>query len=298
MGYRGNPITNWERANRFPTVQETLRLAALQKHDVLEAFRSFSPALPIRREGAGYALTAWLNALRGKTPIKELAERSGHSRFSVMRWLNGQAEPRLPDFFRLLDAISGRLPEWVAAFVPIEEVPSLALRYRQLHAARNVAFDAPWSEAVLRLLETRAYARQLRHEPGWIAGALGISREEELRCLELLAAAALVDERDGKWHVQSQHVTDTKGGQGALLNLKRHWSKVATEQLTRSTLPTELFAYNVVSVSQADYERVLELLRAAFREIRTIVAASTPEQTVALINMQAFQLFVDDTPPR
>src|SRR6187200_710736 len=54
-----------------------------------------------------------LTAIRGTTPVAHLAARAGCSRFAIARWLNAAAQPRLPDFFRCVDAITGRLPDLV-----------------------------------------------------------------------------------------------------------------------------------------------------------------------------------------
>src|SRR5687768_1097608 len=48
----------------------------------------------------------------------------------------------------------------------------------------------------------------------------------------------------------------------------------------------DLFAYNVISVSAADLVRVRELLQSAFRDLRSLVAASEPTECAALINVQ------------
>src|SRR5205809_2358858 len=93
LGYAGNPITDWERAQRFPTAEEALRALTLSGVDVTAATRRFSPNVPLRGGGAG--IPAWLEGLRGSAPLGELAARSGHSRFAVSRWLSGKAKPRL-----------------------------------------------------------------------------------------------------------------------------------------------------------------------------------------------------------
>ncbi|HKP62419.1 MAG TPA: hypothetical protein VJV78_37050 [Polyangiales bacterium] len=38
-----------------------------------------------------------------RAAVAALAQRSGLSRFAIGRWLSGQCQPRLPDFFRLVD---------------------------------------------------------------------------------------------------------------------------------------------------------------------------------------------------
>jgi hypothetical protein len=42
----------------------------------------------------------------------------------------------------------------------------------------------------------------------------------------------------------------------------------------------------VVSTSAADLERIREILRRSFREIRALAAASEPTEAVALLNLQ------------
>jgi hypothetical protein len=54
-----------------------------------------------------------------------------------------------------------------------------------------------------------------------------------------------------------------------------------------------LFAYNLFTVSLADLERIRELQRAFFRELRAIVAASRPEERVVIANLQLFALDED-----
>lgn len=285
LGYRGNPITDWERGERFPTVHETLRAAALLGSDVPTAFARFTPSARLALTKGTPLVGPWLSELRGGTALSEVAERSGASRFSVARWLNGTAKPRLPDFFRLLDAITHRLPEWVAELVPIEEVPLLAPRYRAALAAKHLAFELPWSEAVLRLLETSSYRRQPRHRDAFLAECLGLSLDTVRACMTRLLQAQIIEKKGARFAVRSQGAVDTQGGKQALHRLKSHWSSVAA---TRLAAPREedFFAYNVVSCSAADLVRIRERLLVAFREIRSLVAASQPEEVAALINLQ------------
>jgi DNA-binding MarR family transcriptional regulator/DNA-binding XRE family transcriptional regulator len=285
LGYRGNPITDWERGQRFPTAEEALRVAALCGVDVRAAFVRFSPTAPLIHGGRAPRLAEWLSALRGSASLAELSKRCESSRFSVARWLNGRAKPRLPDFLRLVDALTGRAPEWVGELIPIERVPSVADRYRAAVSAKNLAFEAPWTEVVMRLVETTAYREQPRHRPGWISERLGISSEEEASCVARLEAAGLIARRGRRYVVSGQHTVDTQGGRKALHRLKQHWASVAAGRLD-APRASDVFAYNVMSVSRADLERIREKLRATFREIRQIVSASQPEAVAALLNVQ------------
>lgn len=284
LGYRGNPITDWERGERFPTASETLRAAGRANIDVHEALARFSPSVSLPRRGREVPLDRWLDVLRGTASVKELAERSGCSRFTVSRWLRGNAQPRLPDFLRLVDAITGRVPELVHALVPIDEVPSLSARFYAAQAARRLAYELPWTEAVLRLLETRAYTGLARHEDGWVARRLGIEPEEEQRCLAALVATRSVELVDGRYVVRAPITVDTQGGAAALHRLKAHWCSVAGSRALDAR-PDDLLAYNVVSVSRADLQVIREKLRMTFRDLRSIVASSQPEEVAAVINL-------------
>jgi hypothetical protein len=78
---------------------------------------------------------------------------------------------------------------------------------------------------------------------------------------------------------------DTRGGQEALMATKAHWARVAAER-ARTPSGRDLFAYNVFAASNADYERIRGLLRAVFRECRSVIAGSAPSEEVGLMNLQ------------
>lgn len=288
LGYRANPITDWEHGRRFPTAVEALRAAQLVKTDVTAAFAAFHVAAPPKAAPGGrYAIAPWLTAIRGTTPVAHVAERAGCSRFAMARWLSAAAQPRLPDFFRCVDAITGRLPDLVAALVPIESVPSLLARHRSMRAARRLAFDAPWTEAVLRVLEIEDYRALASHDDGFVAQRLGIPVETVRDALLLLEDAAVIRFENRLWREERPLTVDTRGPQDDMNVLRRHWSKVAGDRITGRS--HDFFAYNVMSCSQADYERIRDLLRRTFREVRAIVAASEPTETVSLLNLQLLE---------
>lgn len=291
LGYRGNPMTDWERGVRFPTAEETLRAAALLRIDVAAALRRFSPAVALAKREGKPDVSAWLDALRGSTSVNEVAERCERSRHAVGRWFRGQAKPRLPDFLRLVDAITGRAPDWVAELVPIAQVPALEARFLSTQHARQLAFEVPWTEAVLRLLETQAYRTasvDAESTAAWIADRLKIPVEHADACLVAARKAGSLVLKADRYRVEATGTVDTVGGKQPLRRLKQHWSEVAMKRIAAPE-KDDLFAYNVASVSRADAQVIRAKLRDVFREIRSLVAASTPEETVVLLNLQAIE---------
>jgi DNA-binding phage protein len=290
LGSRGNVAYSWESGRRFPTAARAFWALGRAGRDARAALRSFYRAPPAwlgdvaldTREG----VVQLLADLRGHVPIAELAARTGKSRFSVSRWLSGDAEPRLPDFLRLVEAMSLRLLDFVHALVDAAELPCVHKAWEELSRARRAAYEMPWSHAVLRALELEQYRALGAHEPGWIAHGLGISPEEEARCLEMLEHTGQIAREGGRFAVAAVQTVDTRQNPEASKRLKLWWSRVALERLERDD--AGLFSYNLFTVSNADYQRLRELHLAYFRQLRSIVASSAPAERVVLANVQLF----------
>ncbi len=284
LGYRSNPITDWEHGRRHPTVNEVLRAAQLSRLPVRQAFANFHPSTPPDDADGKWAIDEWLRGLRGRTSIVELAQRVNRSRYSVSRWLAGHTTPKLHEFLELVDALTGRAPDWVAELVPIAQVPSLQTIHRQTEAAKTLAFELPWTEAILRVLETTAYQTHpdLTHEA--LAAWLGIDVAEFDVALRGLLDAGVIRREGPGYRVVSTLSVDTRVAPQGMRQLRTHWLRLALERAERGE--RDWFAYNLLSVSRADLQLIQERLRQAFRETRGIVAASEPSECAALVLMQ------------
>jgi len=292
LGYRSNVAHAWETGRSWPTAARFLWAAERLGYDVSDAVRTFYRRSPEWMATAPPATPAGVAALladlRGQTPIVRLAESSGFSRYSIARWLSGEAEPRLPTFFALIEATSLRLLDYLATLFDPATLPAASEAWERLELARRTAYELPWSHAVLRALELDGYRSRRAHEPGWIAQRVGISREEEQRCLELLERAGQVELCDDRWQLVDTLSVDTRRDPERARELKVWWAQVGVEQLR--TGKDGQFSYNLFAVSRADLEALRELSRAYYREVRTIVARSQPAETVALLNLQLFEL--------
>lgn len=284
LGYRANPVTDWEHGRRYPTAQEALRIAGRVGVDVVAAHERFAPGVLLEGSSGSYALGAWMRGLLGQTRVSELSRRMGRSRPTISRWLHGVAQPRLHEYMEFIDATTGRLPDWAAELVPIAQVPSLLPRFQVTQAARRLAFERPWTEGILRVLETDAYKQRPDHDAAWIARVLALPDEEVATCLEQLLEAQVITRERGKYAEVRPLSVDTRGGRAALRAVKAHWAKVAMQR-SLEPKPEDFFAYNLCSASSEDMARIHEVLQNAFREIRTIVAASRSLEEVGLVNL-------------
>jgi hypothetical protein len=292
LGYRTNVLYLWEAKKGAPTAAGFFALARRAGVDVEASLQRFyrdpPPWMrqldPVSPEGAA----ALLRDLKGNATLVDVARSLRRSRYALSRWLDGSAEPRLPDFLQAIEVTSLRLLDFVACFADPEQMPSVSDRWRQLQLSRRAAYERPWSHAVLRALELDGYVRLPRHEPGWIAQRLGLSREEEEESLRVLSSSGQIELLAGRWVPRGDSAIDTRRDPRAARQLKAWWFDVGTERY-RGEVPG-VFSYNLFGVSALDFERIQALQRSYFREIRSIVAQSQPVETVALVNLQLFSL--------
>lgn len=292
LGYRSNIAYRWESGVCFPTAAETFALAARAagaSRGGLQAFLgSGVPAVATEALATRDGVAKLLSELRGKTSVVELARRSGFSRFSIARWLGGAAEPRLPEFLALIEAETFRALDFLSIFVDPAKLPSIADVWRAREAARQIAYDVPWSHAVLRALELTEYRALRKHSRGWIARRLGISRAEEERCLNALLAARQIRFERGRYVLDETQNVDTRADPARARELKAEWLRVALKRFESGVSGT--FGYNLMAVSRTDLARLRELHIDYFRKMQALVADSTPSECVVLFNTELFAL--------
>jgi transcriptional regulator with XRE-family HTH domain len=280
----------WESGRRWPTAAETLRAAQRTGIDVRAALSRFygtdprwMPADPVSPQ----ALAIFMDDLRGSHPVSALARESGLSRYALTRWLSGQTQPRLPDFFHYIEATSLRLVDFITSFVEPDQVPAIADTWARLEARRRGAFELPWTQAVIRAFELADYRALPCHETTWIAKRLGIPEQEAHRCIDHLIETGQL-RWEGKHLALDAIAVDTRRRPDVGRRLKQHWTQVAGDRI-RDGAPGQ-FSYNVFTVSRADFERIRELHLNYYQELRNVVANSEPGECVAIANVQLFAL--------
>lgn len=283
LGYRSNVSHHWEHGLSWPTAAKALWAAERLGVDVRRAFREFyrvpprwlDEIDPVTPQG----VAAFLRDLKGHTSVVALAGFSGKSRFAIARWLSGSAEPKLPEFFMMIECCSLRLLDFLEQLVDPAKLPSVSAEWKQLQVARSLAYDEPWSQAVLRALELEAYRRLPRHRYGWIAQSVGISPRDETRCLRKLAESGQIEWKDERWQLKTVRALDTRRDPDAARRLRAWWLR---EGAARVEAGRRGAAYNLFGVSARDLERLRELQKAYLNELRTIVAQSEPVEHVVL----------------
>lgn len=294
LGYNTNVLYRWESGQDAPTAARFFTFATRCKIDcgaALERFWRGSAHEVVDLTDPG-GVAALLRQLRGKVPIAVIAQRSGASRTQVSRWLSGATEPKLPQFFAVLEAVSLRALDFVAELVPPRELPSMHDAHRKLEGLRQAAHRAPWTQAILRCLELEDYVALKQHEVGWIARRIGITLADEQQGLELLELTGQVVVRERRYCVVSTSAVDTRRDAESSRVQRLFWLAVGQSRLEKRQ--PGLWSYNVFGVSKADLKRLQELHAVYYSQMRAIIAASEPVETVAVACAQIFTL--DDSP--
>lgn len=293
LGYRSNVVVRWETKTAWPTADVFLTQAAAIRPRVLHVLARFLDlpiVAPLKHAKVTPAdVASFLRELRGKTPLSVLAARAGYSRFRVSRWLHGSSRPRLPEFLCLVEAATRRSLDLIALMVDPLRMPTVAPRYRELQAARAVAYDAPWSHAVLRTLELSDHPK--KHQPSWIARRLGISVDEVEAGLAQLVRGGLVRNRGKRYRPTRVQLIDTRADPTRALGLKAHWARTAVARLAAGAPGS--FGYSLFAVSKRDLQRLRELHLEYVRAMQTVIAESDEPECVGLYCSQLLDLATD-----
>jgi DNA-binding transcriptional regulator YiaG len=277
LGYRSNVPAAWEGGHRSPNAIEFFRVVARVGVDHAAAIEAFHPPAAHAFDPADPS--SWLCELAGSTRAPLLAERSGYSVAQVRRWLSGRASPRLPQLLGLVDAATGRAGDFVASLVEVDALPSLAPLQRAHRAQRRLAFEVPWTAAVRTLLDARAIP--LAGAARRIAAFLDAPVEAVEEAIQQLSAFDLVRVDDNHLVAGAPMTVDVRATAEDRRALRAHWSQVAANRIAMDQ--PDLFSFTLVSLSRADLQRVQQLQRAWFREVRGIVAASEPAEVAGLV---------------
>ena len=292
IGCQSNVLYTWESGRRYPTARRFFEVASRAGIDVGAALSGFLRSRPSWLDGKcmaqGDGVVRLLAELQGNRNGTEIARATGKSRFAVARWLAGQTEPRLPDFLLLVEAMSYRLLDFVAALVDPAQLPLIEDGWRALSAARQAAYTSPWCHAVLRLLETERLRAASQVSASDIAAELRLTEVETQAALDLLETTGQIVREGRRWQVKQTLNVDLAEDPDAVRRLKAWAAGIGLERIGEQR--EGLYSYNLFCVSERDYVELQRLHRAYFRQLRAIVAESAPSERVAMVNLQLFSL--------
>ena len=289
LGRRSNVAYAWESGRRFPTAAEAMRAAALVGFDVDAALSRFAKVHAPFFEGGDprepTTMAALLRALAASTPTTEIAKRSERSRFAVSRWLSGTAEPRLPDFLRMLQSTARGALTFIACFVQPTKLPSAKTQWQRQQAADAVVRAHPHFILSLVGLGLTSYRELSRHEPGFLARELGLTIEEEESGLDAMSKAELIRWNGRRWAIDADAEVDLRRDPEMRDEMRRWITRRSTDAIGRGD--EGLFQWVALSCSEEELVELQREARALYERVRSIATTDGAERAV-VFNLQLF----------
>ncbi len=295
LGYNSNVATSWENGRRQPEVTALFKAALVAGIDLrprlLEFFEQGPPELSRCQLSSPRTAQLLVEYLVSGNSKRELAAQLGVNRSTIARWCSGATDPKVPEFFRLVEVCTQRLLDFVNIFCPPSRLEATRAAYRALTAQRRVAYDAPFSHAVLRALELDAYRTLPAHSSAFLAEQLGLSEDQVEEQLRVLEAAGQVRFEARHWLPASLLTVDTREDPERDRVLKMHWAETALERMRERRFADDgLFSYNLFAISDEQYEQIRQLHLEYYQRVRAIVDAATSADRVVVINTQLVPL--------
>jgi len=291
LGYQSNVVHRWESGGAWPTTARFLASCARCGKDVRAAYAAFflkAPSWLGRHDPSSpEAVAAFLQQLQGKTTLLSLSASSGYSRYAIARWLKARAEPKLPEFLRLIEASSRRALDFIATLSDPAALDSARAQWQRLESLRQAAYQETWSHAVLRALELADYGER-GGDSSWLGEVLGISEAQSERALAVLEKTGQIARRGARWVPLPATAVSTGRHPATLGILTRAWTQVALERIERRA-PAH-FGYSLFAVSRKDLRRLRDLQLEYLREMQSIIAQSSPNECVGLLCLQLLDL--------
>jgi DNA-binding HxlR family transcriptional regulator len=188
----------------------------------------------------------------------------------------------------MIEAWSRRALDFVSTLTDPANVPCVAGPWRRLLRAKQVAYEVPWSHAVLHALELDELGRSRPDSMKALVKRLGISEKEIAEALRALQEAGQIRRHQGAWKITKQQTVDTAQDPARARLLKAFWVQVAADRL-RAEAPG-FFGYSLFAIAEQDLRRLREVQLEYIRQMQAIIAESSPGQRVGLYAVQLLDL--------
>lgn len=288
LGFNYNQVYRWEKGLVRISWKEFVALCRGCKARVDEAFSATYLNMSDAEDSA--SLVA---ALIGDHKLRDVAERSGYSRFLLSRWRAGKTTPSLEQVLDLWQIFDGRLIDFFSHLGIINELPSLN-QMRQRQAAFNKLLNEfPYTGMILWILEAKAAKLALPQAAAMTAKALRVTTAEVSELLERLLSIGIIKVHKGHYSIVPSQISTLSLDSSTAKNIRRFWLQRALVALESYKTPPQkgdpLFGYLEFNVNRQQLELIHNKYFDFYQEILNIVQQDkTGARETRVLSLQLF----------
>lgn len=289
LGYRSNVISAWERSRDVPKLSSFFELLRLCDHDPQQLLAAFHPTASDFDPDCPASMGGFLETLKGKRGVSEIAAQIRMDRFLLSRVLRGQSELRLHDFLELIESLTLGVVDFISLIVDPTLLPEISTRAGLQRKARDAAARFPWAQAVVLLCQLPEYRTLKAHPKGWFASRLGTTLNEEEQCLKMLVEIGRLTLCGKRYVVSTPPLAiNTRLDAKMTRQQSAYWLREAAQR-AEDERPIQL-TFNVFSVAQRDLAKLRALRDGYFSEMRDLIAKSEPDEAAVVTTFSSFEL--------
>lgn len=258
LGYRSNVVFAWENGHDEPNARTFFRLVQKTGDGTLPgSYPGQVGCTPDLTSKSGIA--SYLQGLGKDWKVSELSRALGRDRYAISRFMKGQTDIKLGDLLHFVDVTTDSIFEFLALFADPAKLPSARESHQQTLLARRRAREMPWAPALVAMTDLRDYQCLVAHVPGWFAARLGISLEEEERCLEQLSQSGQLEQCGGLYRRVRGSSLVAPTDHESRAHIASFWLQLASERVHRpsgASSAAHTLAAHTLAVSRKKWEAI------------------------------------------
>lgn len=269
LGYSFNQVHRWEKGITQIAWSDYLRFADRCKINPSEQLR-----LALAYSDSAYDVSQLLSFLFARTDLTKVSETSGISLFSLKRWLQKKAEPKLCDILRLVEVLTPCLADLAQALSGGHSLPLFAGDQQKIRKQRETLRGRPWLTALLAALESSNYEKAERHDPRILAASLSLDESEIEDGLCELEKMGNVHFQSGKWTIVAKNVN---AGQEEDAAAYRYWNERTADFFERSHKKDGRWCLMVLCGKSDSLKRIRGIFTDFLRQAREIAMSDASD---------------------
>lgn len=286
LGFRSDVVSRWESGARELTAADALRAMEAAGLGLRSGLLRFDEPLGAvvwaHSESLDERVSFLLRTLCESTETAALTRALGVSARTVERLLSGELRPRFASLLLVIDLTTSRAIDFVVALLGDRLSDELLVLTERRRAQVHVGIEYPLASAVLALLTSEPYRRARGDTVPWLSARLRRPATEVQQLLRELVARGLVAQEGERHTTNAIARVDIRVADPTRI-ASRFWAQEIARRVDDAPAPRTGFL--VLGTSQANAQRVYQIVRQAYQDVANVLNDDVPSERVIVLTM-------------